>query len=94
MLGTDRYGMIPLYYQQKNGGVAFASEIKSLLNLEPDEGVNLAAFSELLSLGAPLGDHTLYLRCSASCGTVLTFRNGQPTSTRYCPAELPNMTRA
>ncbi len=84
MLGTDRYGMIPLYYQQKNGGVAFASEIKSLLNLEPDEGINLAAFSELLSLGAPLGDHTLYPSVQRlPAGTVLAFRNGQPTSTRY-----------
>ena len=84
MLGTDRYGMIPLYYQQKNGPVAFASEIKSLLNFEPDDGINLTAFSELLSLGAPLGDHTLYPSVQRlPAATVLAFRNGQLTPTRY-----------
>lgn len=84
ILGTDRYGMMPLYYQQRNGQLAFASEIKSLLNLEPDEDCNPAAFSELLSLGAPLGDHTLYpsvMRLPAA--TVMSFHEANAHAEQY-----------
>ena len=83
-LGTDRFGMMPLYYQQKSGRLTFASEIKSLLNLEPDDEFNQAAFSELLALGAPLGDHTLYPSVNrVPAASVVTFQNTNATITPY-----------
>jgi asparagine synthetase B (glutamine-hydrolysing) len=83
-LGTDRFGMIPLYYCQRGRQIAFASQIKALLNLESDSGVNLAAVQELFQLGSPMGDQTLYpsvLRLLPA--TVMTFHDGQVTTERY-----------
>lgn len=83
-LGTDRYGMIPLYYRHRGEQLSFASEIKALLALEPDHDTNLSALSELFVLGSPQGDQTLYpsiMRLPPA--TLLSFRNGDISVERY-----------
>lgn len=83
-LGTDRYGMKPLYYRQRGVQFSFASEIKALLALDPDTEVNLPAVADLLILGSPQGDHTLYPSIRRlPPATVLSFSNGDISTEQY-----------
>ncbi len=57
VLSRDRFGIKPLYYARFGGGVAFASEIKSLLSLPGvNRDVNEVRLRDFLSEG--LVDHT------------------------------------
>jgi hypothetical protein len=83
-LGTDRYGMIPLYYRQSGRQVTFASEIKALVNLDSCPEVNLGAVHEIFILGSPQGDHTMYSGVfRLPPATVMAFRDGRLSSERY-----------
>lgn len=83
-LGTDRYGMTRLYYRRSGVQFSFASEIKSLLALDPDSEVNLPAVADLLILGSPYGDHTLYPSIRRlPPATVLAFSNGDISTEQY-----------
>lgn len=90
-IGTDRFGVIPLYYQITNNSLAFSSEIKSLTALNPDQGTDTLALSELFSLGSPQGDKTLYPAIKRlPPATVLTWQNGRCTFDRYWSfADIP-----
>ncbi len=83
-LGTDRWGLKPLYYRQQASTLTFASEIGALLAGENDLSGNLAATHELFTLGAPIGDHTLYPSIfRLPPATVLTFRDGRLANSSY-----------
>ncbi len=90
-IGTDRFGVIPLYYRRLSNGFAFASEIKSLAHLEPDSGTNYLALSELFALGSPFGDHTLFNAVSRLApAAVMTVNSGKITVEKYWSfADLP-----
>ncbi len=59
-LVTDRFGMRPLYYSHRNGGLIFASEIKALLQypgMQPS--ASLKGIAQFLTFGHLFGDDTL-----------------------------------
>jgi asparagine synthase (glutamine-hydrolysing) len=61
LLARDRLGIKPLYYCLDTGGLAFASEMKSLLALEGFERrINLRALSEFFTFGYVPGPATIY----------------------------------
>lgn len=52
LLARDRLGIKPLYYREIDGGVAFGSELKSLLRLPgPSPEIDPRAIADYLSLG-------------------------------------------
>ncbi len=83
-IGTDRYGMRPLYYRLVNGGFAFASEIKAITAVVNDTDVDMIAWQELFGFGHPLSDRTTYARIKRlPAATVISFDNGRVSSEKY-----------
>lgn len=59
LLVRDRFGIKPLYYSELSGGIAFASEIKALARVLPDEPQpNLEAVGRFLQINFASGDET------------------------------------
>lgn len=88
MLGRDRFGERPLYVQERDGGLFFASEAKALLKapgarFEPD----LDAMRECLALRYVAGPRTLFrgIRKLAP-GTYAMWQFGRLQPTRYWTA--------
>lgn len=60
-IGTDRYGLQPLYYCFRSGTFAFASRVDWLLQLIPGKfQMNWQAFSQYIALRHPFADGTLF----------------------------------
>jgi len=60
-LARDRIGIKPLYYQETDQGIVFASEIKSILALSSRSNkVNRQLIDSYMSLGYCTGDNTLF----------------------------------
>ncbi len=60
ILLNDRFGMKPLYYARRPGGLTFASEIKALLaDPEVSRRADLRGLSQFLTYGQLLGEGTL-----------------------------------
>src|SRR5690606_2720794 len=77
--GVDKLGMRPLFWcELPGGGLAVASEIKTLLPLLGQLQVNWAAWEDQVRLGFQIGDHTLVRGVHrfrrAGC---LTWRDGR-----------------
>jgi len=61
LLARDRFGIKPLYYSQNRDGLAFASEIKSLLTLDTREHrISLRGVSDFFTFGYIPGPTTIY----------------------------------
>ncbi|MDP9294492.1 MAG: asparagine synthetase B, partial [Actinomycetota bacterium] len=61
VLARDRFGIKPLYYRQGPQGIAFASELKALLELpELSRAVDLDALEAYLAFNAIHGPATIY----------------------------------
>jgi asparagine synthase (glutamine-hydrolysing) len=61
MLVRDRVGIKPLYYQETDQGIVFASEIKSILALSDSSNkVNRSLIDGYMSLGYCTGNNTLF----------------------------------
>ncbi len=83
-LVSDRFGMRPLYYLQNDACIAFASEVKALLTLVPaPPPVDEQGLCDYILFGIPLDNRTFFanIHCVPPA-SILTFRNGQPPSTR------------
>ena len=87
VLARDRYGIKPLYYRAENGGLEFASELRSLPRGEIDLDA-LEAFLAFNSIPAPL---TIFRDArKLPPGHVLVWAGGQTRLERYArPAPAP-----
>ncbi len=87
VLARDRYGIKPLYYRAGNGGLEFASELRSLPRGEIDLDA-LEAFLAFNSIPAPL---TIFREArKLPPGHVLVWEGGQTRLERYArPAPAP-----
>jgi asparagine synthase (glutamine-hydrolysing) len=87
VLARDRYGIKPLYYREENGGLEFASELRSLPRGEIDLDA-LEAFLAFNSIPAPL---TIFREArKLPPGHVLVWESGQTRLERYArPAPVP-----
>jgi asparagine synthase (glutamine-hydrolysing) len=92
-LARDRFGIKPLYYQERQGRLSFASEIAPLLKGEHGVEVNRRAVHQYFLSRFAHGDETIFkgvLRLPE--GTYLRHAAGQSTLHRYYPnpAIAPN----
>lgn len=85
LLARDRFGIKPLYYRQAGGGLAFASELKAMLELpgfsrgiDPDA---VAAFLAFNSIPAPLTIFAEARKLPPGCS--LAWRDGEVAVERY-----------
>ena len=80
VLARDRYGIKPLYYRERSGELAFASELRALPRGEVDLDA-LEAFLAFNSIPAPL---TIFREIrKLPAGHVLTWQDGRLELTRY-----------
>lgn len=90
VLARDRLGKKPLLYTRTRGGtLAFASELKALLEL-PGVGpeVNLSALDAYLALGyVPAGEHAVEGIQKVPPGNLLVFESGLLRLERYWEPE-------
>lgn len=85
LLARDRFGIKPLYYHQRDGRLAFASEVKALLasGLVPRELDAGGLFGYFLTGTVPEPRTLLRdVRC-LEAGTYATWKDGALTSHRY-----------
>jgi asparagine synthase (glutamine-hydrolysing) len=91
LLARDRFGIKPLYHRTTAGSLAFASELKSMLELpgfsrEIDPRA-VSAFLAFNSIPAPLAIFTEARKLPA--GYILSWREGELSQRRYArPAPL------
>jgi len=92
LLARDRFGIKPLYYRLADGQLAFASELKAMLEL-PDfsraiEPRAVAAFLAFNSIPAPL---TIFAEArKLPAGTMLRWHEGEIVEKRYArPGPVP-----
>jgi asparagine synthase (glutamine-hydrolysing) len=91
-LARDRFGIKPLYYRAAGGGLAFASELKAMLEL-PDLSREIdpravAAYLAFNSIPAPLTIFAEARKLPAGC--TLAWQGGEPAISRYArPAPPP-----
>jgi asparagine synthase (glutamine-hydrolysing) len=91
-LARDRFGIKPLYYSAAGGRLAFASELKAMLELpgfsrEIDPKA-LAAYLTFNSIPAPLTIFAAARKLPAGC--TLSWQGGEPAMSRYArPAPVP-----
>jgi asparagine synthase (glutamine-hydrolysing) len=83
LLARDRLGIKPLYYQVLPDGIAFASELKALLELGPAE-IDPSALRDYLFHGYVPAPKTIYRGiCKLSAGHTLTWQDGRIRIERY-----------
>jgi asparagine synthase (glutamine-hydrolysing) len=80
VLARDRYGIKPLYYQEAEGELAFASELRAL----PRGEIDLDALDAFLAFNSVPGPLTIFREVrKLQPGHVLTWENGRTELTRY-----------
>ena len=88
LLARDRYGIKPLYVADVPDGLAFASEIRPLLALGADAGIDVQALADFLSLGYVPGQASGLSGVRALApGTVLTCGQGSTKSRVFAKLE-------
>ena len=84
-LANDRFGLRPLYYSQQGNRLAFASEVKALLDLPfVSRQVDDAAVADLFAFDHLFGDRTLFedIRLLTP-GSILSFQDGSLRTQSY-----------
>lgn len=93
LLARDRMGVRPLFYTRTpGGGLAFASEVKALLEL-PGMVAELDPFAldQIFSLWAPLAPRTMFKGiCELEPGQRMVFENGQLDIRPYWTLDFPD----
>ena len=99
LLGRDRVGKKPLHYSWIDGALAFASEIKALLQ-HPQVGrdLDVAALNKYLALEYVPAPHTIFKSVKKlEPGHYLVWRNGMISQSQYWDlpmADEPAVTRS
>lgn len=90
LLYRDRLGIKPLYYAVQNGGLAFASEIKALLEWpELDRGIDPQAIYDYMGFEFIPAPRTIFRTVRKLMpGHMLRFRDGREAVERYWNLEL------
>ena len=85
LLARDHLGQKPMFYAERDGWLAFGSEIKALLALEPKlRELNCAALHQYLSLRIIAAPNTMFKQVhKLPPGHFLQYRNGQTRVERY-----------
>jgi len=83
-LVSDRFGMRPLYYRNEGDRIAFASEVKALLNPSPHApAVDEKGICDFILFGIPLRDRTFFSDIRyLPPASILMFRSGKRVSER------------
>jgi asparagine synthase (glutamine-hydrolysing) len=81
----DRLGIKPLYYRETPHGILFASEIKSILAVQPESGeVDVSLIDAYMDFGYVPGEATLHRGIRRLLpGHSLTWRDGRASVSRY-----------
>jgi len=92
-LARDRLGIKPLYYTENNGRVIFASEIKSILQVENvKREVDPEAFSDYLALQYSTPPNTMFKGIrKVRPGHTVVIKNGKITEREYWDIHYPNV---
>jgi asparagine synthase (glutamine-hydrolysing) len=87
LLARDRFGIKPLYYRARDGGLEFASELRALPRGDVDLDA-LEAFLAFNSIPAPLS--IFHDTSKLPPGHLLVWDGGEPRLERYArPAPAP-----
>jgi asparagine synthase (glutamine-hydrolysing) len=91
-VARDHFGIKPFYYVQRGDWLAFASEIKALLQV-PGIGAEIdpTALQQYLTLLWVPDPHTMFRGiCKLPAGHSAVFQNGQWTVSKYWDLEFPS----
>ncbi len=85
LLARDRIGKKPLHYASYNGGIAFASEIKALLQHPAvDRSLDLSSINKYLALEYVPAPHAIFASIlKLKPGHYLWYKNGDSTVQKY-----------
>ena len=91
-MARDRFGILPLFFAQRNDAVFFASEIKGVLaSGEVSAAIDPAGLDEVFTFWASLPPRTPFRDIRAlEPGCSATWRDGQLTVQRYYALEWPD----
>lgn len=91
LLARDRLGVKPLYFAEFNGGVAFASELRAVMqHPEVNREIDLMAFSEYLTLQHSMPPRTILAGVQKLApGHVIIYQEGHPVIRPYWNLHFP-----
>ncbi len=77
-IGNDRYGYMPLYYYHDDNVFAFASEVKSLLQIVGQKQLDWESLADFFYIGHMLGHKTLFKNIHVlNPGETITYAKGK-----------------
>ena len=90
-MARDHFGIKPFYYCQRGGRLAFASEIKALLEVDGiDAAIDLRALDQYLTFLWVPDPNTMFEGIfKLPAGHYATFRNGELRITQYWDLSFP-----
>jgi len=90
---NDRYGLRPLYYATDTNRLLIASEVKALLQIEPNSQLNDEAIADWFSFGKLLGNKTFFKNINVlSPASILEYRDGKLNIEKYWDFEFDQVT--
>jgi len=93
LVANDRFGLRPLYYATRKNRLAVASEVKALLQIEPDRKLNDEAIADWFFFSKLLGNKTFFKNINVlSPASILEYRDGKLTIEKYWDFEFNEAT--
>ena len=90
---NDRYGLRPLYYAVDSNRLLIASEVKALLQIQPQSKLNDEAIADWFSFGKLLGNKTFFKNINVlSPASILEYRDGKLNIEKYWDFEFNQAT--
>lgn len=83
-IGNDRYGYMPLYYYHDSSVFAFASEVKSLLQIVCQKKLDWESLADFFYIGHMMGHKTLFENIHVlNPGETITYAEGKLEKHNY-----------